>query len=67
MMGSFSVLIPNYNGASLIRATVDRFEAGFPGVRIVVVDDASTDDSLARLSATSVHVVVRERNGGFAG
>lgn len=65
-MRSLAILIPNYNGAAFIVDTVYRFSKGFPGVLVTVVDDASPDDSVARLSATSARVIVREKNGGFA-
>ena len=65
-MNSFAILIPNYNGAIFIADTVDRFSKGFPSTLITVVDDASTDDSVARLSATSARIFVRKKNGGFA-
>ncbi len=65
-MRSMAILIPNYNGAAFIANTVDRFLLGFPSVLVVVVDDASTDDSLAILSRTPAKLLVREKNGGFA-
>ena len=65
-MRSLAILIPNYNGAVFIVDTVNRFSKGFPDALITVVDDASPDDSVARLSATSAQVIVRQKNGGFA-
>lgn len=65
-MSSLAILIPNYNGAVFIAETANRFAKGFPDTLIAVVDDASTDDSVARLSSTSARILVRERNGGFA-
>jgi GT2 family glycosyltransferase len=65
-MSSLAILVPNYNGAAFIGATVERFAAGFPGALVVVVDDASTDDSRRQLSATPAHVISRDCNGGFA-
>ncbi len=63
-----SVLIPNYNGmrhlptvlAALERQTFGDFE-------VIVVDDASTDESVAWLEAThpTVRLVVNRRNEGF--
>jgi GT2 family glycosyltransferase len=65
-MNSLAILIPNYNGASLIRETVSRFNSGCPGVKIIVVDDASTDNSITELSGSKATVIIRETNGGFA-
>ena len=65
-MRSLAILIPNYNGAAFIADTVNSFSKGFPGVLITVVDDASTDDSVARLLSTSAQIFVRKKNGGFA-
>lgn len=65
-MRSLAILIPNYNGGSFIVNTVNRFSKGFPNAPIIVVDDASIDDSVDRLSATSAQVIVRDKNGGFA-
>ena len=65
-MRSLAILIPNYNGAAFIADTVNRFSKGFPSVLITVVDDASTDDSVARLLSTSARIFVRKKNGGFA-
>lgn len=65
-MRSLAILIPNYNGASFIVNTVNRFSKGFPNAPIIVVDDASIDDSVDRLSATSAQVIIRDKNGGFA-
>lgn len=65
-MRSLAILIPNYNGAAFIAETVGRFSLGFPGVLVTVVDDASTDDSVAILSETPARLVARQKNGGFA-
>lgn len=65
-MRSLAILIPNYNGATFIAETVGRFSRGFPGALLAVVDDASTDDSVAVLSSTPARLLVREKNGGFA-
>jgi GT2 family glycosyltransferase len=63
---SLAILIPNYNGAAFIVDAVNRFSKGFPGILIIVVDDASPDDSVTKLSSTSAKIIVREKNGGFA-
>ncbi len=66
IVNSLAILIPNYNGESFIVSAVQKFATGFPEVSIVVVDDASTDNSVYELSQTSAHVITRARNGGFA-
>jgi GT2 family glycosyltransferase len=69
---SASIIIPVFNGAGLTRLCVERILAEPPNVNheIIVVDDASTDGSTDRLSrdfsGDRVHLVRRERNGGFA-
>jgi GT2 family glycosyltransferase len=65
-----SVVIVNWNaGEYLTRAVASVFADPFPGaVEVLVVDNASSDDSIARLRATEsrAHVVQRTENTGFA-
>ena len=67
-----SIIIPNYNGADVIRsslAAVEDAACAYPGeCEIVVVDDASQDDSLKLIAAhfPEFKVVVHTRNKGFA-
>jgi GT2 family glycosyltransferase len=65
-----SVVIPNYNGAALLPACLDSLRAQtLPADRfeIIVVDDASSDDSLATLARyPEVRVVRQPRNRRFA-
>jgi glycosyltransferase involved in cell wall biosynthesis len=62
-----SVIVPNYNyAASLhvcLRAVLDQT---YPHLEVVVVDDASTDDSVAVAAALGVRVVRLADNGGCA-
>ena len=65
-----SVIIPNYNGRDLLRKYlpnvigVARQYAG--DIEIIVVDDASVDDSLEVLEAfRDLRVITRPENGGF--
>lgn len=64
-----SVVIVNYNAGSLLAACVD---AALPQVdEVVVIDNASSDDSLARLTArfpdeARLRLIRNERNRGFA-
>lgn len=61
-----SVLIPNYNGAELLRTNLGSvLSLNLP---VTVVDDASSDDSVSMLREEFPHVRVVERptNGGFS-
>ena len=62
----FGILVPNFNGATFIVNTLSQLKKGFPGLEIVVVDDASTDNSLEVLSALNIKVLNRKKNGGYA-
>lgn len=68
-----SVVIPNYNGARLLRENLPSViraveEWGGPH-EIIVVDDCSRDDSVAVVAeiCPSVRLLVNESNLGFAG
>lgn len=68
-MSSLSVVIPNYNGRDLLMRYLPLVEKAVGrGTEIVVVDDASTDDSVYLLweSFPHVQVVSRSTNGGFS-
>jgi GT2 family glycosyltransferase len=63
------VIVPNYNGAALLPTCLDALRAQTRRDALVtVVDDASTDDSLALLAARypEVQVVALPRNRGLA-
>lgn len=62
------VVIPCYNAASFLRAAIDSvMDQGLPGVRIVLVDDGSTDDSAAIASAYGPQVSTHwQPNAGIA-
>jgi GT2 family glycosyltransferase len=66
-----AVVIPTFNGAHLL-STCLRALLAHPPKRcdwsVVVVDDASTDDTVRRFTSFDrrVTVIARERNGGFA-
>jgi glycosyltransferase involved in cell wall biosynthesis len=59
------VVLPAYNGAAVIRGALDSALAQDVPLRIIVVDDGSTDDSaaIARSYGTAVHVVVQKNKG----
>jgi O-antigen biosynthesis protein len=67
-----SIVIPTYNGRSLLErclASIERHRPADPGITIEVLvsDDASTDGTLEWLSRAhpAVRVIRAERNGGF--
>lgn len=70
-MKAVSIIIPNWNGAGLLRAnlpSVVESRRNFTGnVEIIVVDDASTDSSVAVLQEEfpSVRLVAHRQNQGF--
>lgn len=64
----FSVIIPNYNGERLLPAVLDALAAQtFGDFETLVVDDASSDDSVALVERGYPHVrlLVNRRNLGF--
>jgi glycosyltransferase involved in cell wall biosynthesis len=63
---SVSVLIPAYNEAERIAATVEAALA-LPGItEVVVIDDGSTDATGSLAETAGAHVVTMPRNGGKA-
>lgn len=68
MNHTIDIIVPNYNGAALLPACLDALQAQTRrDWRVLVVDDASTDDSLALLRQhyPDVAVLALPRNGGF--
>ena len=59
------VVLPAYNGAAVIRGALESALAQDVPLRIVVVDDGSTDDSadIARSYGPSVHVIAQTNRG----
>lgn len=69
-MEPLSIVVTNYNGRSILESYLPQVieaAAAFPGSEILVLDDASTDDSVAwlRQAMPEVRVVVHEVNTGF--
>ena len=63
-----SVVVPNYNGARLLPVVLGALrEQDFRDFEVIVVDDASTDDSVAVLERDfpDVRLIANRRNGGF--
>ncbi len=68
MNQTIDIIIPNYNGAALLPACLDALAAQTRrDWRILIVDDASTDDSLAMLQERypTIAVLALPHNGGF--
>lgn len=67
-----SVVIPNYNGSSLLRenlpSVIDAFSCWGGPHEIIVVDDCSTDDSIKVLARDfpTVQILVNQSNQGFS-
>jgi O-antigen biosynthesis protein len=65
---SVSIIIPTYNGRALLEQNLPAVLAAAPGAEVLVVDDASTDDTADWLSKNypAVKVLVHEKNQRFA-
>jgi len=63
-----SVVIPNFNGCNLLKNNLPKVIASVKDSEVIVVDDASTDDSLNLLKTNFaiVKVIVQNKNEGFA-
>lgn len=65
---NLSVIIPNYNGEDLLRKNLPKVMDAVDNAEIIVVDDASTDDSLKTLSRfdRKIKIIKNEKNLGFS-
>jgi GT2 family glycosyltransferase len=66
------IVILNYNGAQITLNCVDSvLKIDYPNFRVIVVDNASTDDSVVRfkeaLTDPRVELLVNHKNEGYAG
>lgn len=64
-MATTDVVIVSYNSAEHLRACVGPL-AGLEAVNVIVVDNASTDESLGTLAGLPVTTIPRSTNDGFA-
>src|SRR4051812_24156054 len=70
MTADVAIVIPNFNGAGILPATLGALEAQTVApAQVVVVDNASSDESLELLRSRFgwVDVVAESRNHGFGG
>jgi glycosyltransferase involved in cell wall biosynthesis len=62
-----AVIVTAFNEADRLPATLSALAATFPGARILVADDGSTDGSAEVAAAGGAEVVRSERNIGKGG
>lgn len=66
-----SIVIPNYNGKEILGKNLPKILAATKDAEIIVVDDASTDDSLLEIKNQSagrrkkIRIIQNEKNLGF--
>lgn len=65
-MSRLSVVIPTYNTAAMTLACARAARAAAPEAEIVIVDDASSDETTSLLAAEGFRVLRRATNGRFA-
>lgn len=63
-----SVVIPNFNGADLLKKNLPKILHAVGDAQVIVVDDGSTDESLIVLKNDfpEINVIERKKNEGFA-
>lgn len=68
MEKKISIVIPNYNGSHLLAKNLPQVIKCCPNDEIIVVDDASTDDSIRLLKTKfkKVKLIELKKNHGFA-
>lgn len=67
MEKKISVIIPNFNGQTLLAKNLPKVIAACPECEIIVVDDGSTDDSVASLKKNfkKIKIIINKKNLGF--
>lgn len=68
---NISIVIPNYNGEKLLEKNLPKVLEAISfynksGIEIIIVDDASTDNSLEVIKDRSVVVIKNKKNLGFS-
>jgi len=64
---NFSVIIPNHNGKNTLDEALDSiFQAGDASIEVIIVDDASTDDSRTIAGQYPVRWIAHDRCRGAA-
>jgi GT2 family glycosyltransferase len=68
MEKKLSVIIPNYNGRGLLAQNLPSVIKNCPKCQIIIVDDASTDDStdFIRENFGQIKLIINKKNLGFA-
>lgn len=63
-----SVIIPNYNGLHLLEKNLPIVLAENKGAQIIIVDDASEDDSVSfiKKNYSEIKVIEKKKNSGFS-
>lgn len=63
-----SIIIPNYNGEELLKRNLPKVLVAVGDAEIIVVDDASTDNSLNTLDSfgSKLKIIRNEKNSGFS-
>lgn len=68
---TLSVIVPNYNDADFISIALAAIcEQSFPPTEVIVIDNCSTDNSIAVIKETAakypvIRLIQNEKNGGF--
>jgi N-acetylglucosaminyl-diphospho-decaprenol L-rhamnosyltransferase len=62
-----TAVVVTYNSEEVIEACVAALGAHAPEVRVLVIDNASRDETVARARAAGAEVIANEENRGFAG
>jgi len=66
MKNTLSVIIPTWNTASITKKCVQSIRRFLPASDIIVVDNASTDNTIKLLSPLKITLVKNSQNFGFA-